>query len=155
MMNDFRFGFFTQTMTRMIHPENPHCATMRSSQMEGADEARPTDQALHSRRIEAIDAPPHLTSCLCTEVHPHLRFSKTQICVARLNLSCSEVKVHRECTKSSVPRAIDCLRNHRTASHRWIRGLLTISKSSSKSSYTVRSCTLGDEDILLSNTPLL
>ena len=54
MMNDFRFGFFTQTMTRMIHPENPHCATMRSSQTEGADQACPTDQILSSPRIEAL-----------------------------------------------------------------------------------------------------
>jgi len=41
-------------MTRMIHPENPHCATMRSSQMEGADQACPTDQILSSPRIEAL-----------------------------------------------------------------------------------------------------
>src|SRR4029077_18130072 len=38
----------------MIHPENPHCATMRSSQTEGADQACPTDQILSSPRIEAL-----------------------------------------------------------------------------------------------------
>ena len=38
----------------MIHPENPHCATMRSSQTEGADQACPTDQILSPPRIEAL-----------------------------------------------------------------------------------------------------
>jgi hypothetical protein len=52
-------------MTRMIHPENPHCATMRSSQTEGADQACPTDQILSSpeSRLLVTDLSTFLKLC--------------------------------------------------------------------------------------------
>jgi hypothetical protein len=39
-------SFPSETMARMIHPENPHGPTIRSSQTEGAGQDCPADQAL-------------------------------------------------------------------------------------------------------------